>query len=444
MTQPYTTHLVDAGSANLGRTVLRAYMNLSGIAPSPARVIFDATYRAGQAMDLALRIQRHGRVSLEELTLFARLAHLAPSDLQLWCVGELEKAGLVEARRDPLSAEIEEVEEQVGVAAPVLEQAAQIWENVGPSLAERCAIASSDHLTFAPMSESDHRGALEAEGFKKEIQDEALRALAGVGMLHRLPSQKLGEDVLFSPYVWGTDAVDIAEFMRNLPPNERQMLAGLSRAVAERPGTSIEALSTNSRLLQGAQKVGLIDSARVITKGGAGREFGFSPSLERTLRHGPTDVAHERKLFLAHILFGHRYAPFATGRIADPIVLVEALINRKVVGPATAIGRDYPLLEAKGIVRVEKVGERAYLHLVKEDVARDGLELLRLALRDSEAPPGAKNPLESLWLPGGFRPPERTRAELPNLQPGVEAEVITSTVEELREQAAREMRREVV
>lgn len=227
MTQPQPAPMASITRSNLGRTVLRAYMNLVGVPPSPARVLFDATYRAGQAMDLALRIQRHGRVSGEKLRLFAKLANLAPSDLQLWCVTELEKADVLDATRDPLTRQIEEVEEQVGVAAPVLEQAATIWENLNPSLPERCAVASSDHLTFAPMTESDHRAALEAAGFPDEAQDEALAALAAVGMLHRLRSQTLREDVLFSPYVWGTQAVDIAEFMKNLPANERQMLAGL-------------------------------------------------------------------------------------------------------------------------------------------------------------------------------------------------------------------------
>jgi hypothetical protein len=73
--------------------------------------------------------------------------------------------------------------------------------------------------------------------------------------LHRLRSQKLGEYVPSSTYVWGTEAVDITELRKNLPPNERQMLAGLSRTVPERPGPPIPTLSANSRLLPGAQKV---------------------------------------------------------------------------------------------------------------------------------------------------------------------------------------------
>ena len=404
--------------------------------------MFDATGRSGRAMDLAMRIRRHGRLSGEKLYAFAGLAHLATSDLVLWCIPELERAGLLEARRERGTNRIFEVEEQVGVAAPVLEQAAALWEHLDPSPVERCAIASSDHLTYAPLAESDHRAALEAQGFGKAVQDDAFRALAAVNMLHRLASRKLREDVLYSPYVWGTEAVDIAEFMKNLPPNERQMLAGLSRSVADTPGASLQDLQTSERLLRGAQKVGLFDSARVVTQTGTERDFVFSPSLERALRFGPTDVAHERKLFVAHILFGHRFAPVGTGRIGNPVILVEKLIRTGSVGPATAISRDYPLLEAKGIVRVEKSGERGYLHLVKDDVAKDGLELLRHALGDSGGG-NASNPLETLWLPGtAFRSPERTRAELPSLQPGAEAEVLNATIERLREETGRKMRRE--
>lgn len=98
------------------------------------------------------------------------------------------------------------------------------------------------------MTESDHRSALEVQGFSSDVQDPALRALAAVNMLDRQRSERLREDVLYSPYVWGTDAVDIAEFLKHLPTAERDMLAGLSRSVAEQPGASVGELSTNRRL----------------------------------------------------------------------------------------------------------------------------------------------------------------------------------------------------
>ena len=77
------------------------------------------------------------------------------------------------------SGQITEVEERVGVAAPVLVQAAEVWEGFAPSGAERCAIASSDHLAYAPLTESDHRGMLDAEGYDESLQNRAFKALAG-------------------------------------------------------------------------------------------------------------------------------------------------------------------------------------------------------------------------------------------------------------------------
>jgi hypothetical protein len=232
--------------------------------------------------------------------------------------------------------------------------------------------------------------------------------------------------------------------MKKLPPNERTMLANISRLAAERPGAAIDALTPNQRLMTGAQKVGLIDAARVATTGGSARDFAFSPTLERMLKTGSTDVAHERKLFVAHILYGHRYATWAEGRIRDPLVLVRALIERGEVGPATSISNQYPLLESKGIVRVERQsGGRGMLKLVKKDVARDSLELLLHALEDGEGA-GGEGGVAGLWLPGTFQTPERNRRGLPELSPSVEADVLTSTIEELREAAARAMRREVV
>lgn len=429
--------------SNLGRAVLRVHMNVLGRPPSPAATFFDATGRAGQALDLALRIRRHSKLTYDQVKVYGKLAGLRESDLRLWCLRALEDVGMIEVARTS-SGEIVEVEERVGVAEPVLEQAATVWEGFTPGTPERCAISSSDHLAYAPLAESDHRGMLSAEGFDEAVQNSALTALEGVGILRREHSVALNEAVFYSPYVWGTEAVDIAEFMKKLPPNERSMLASLSRTAAERPGAATDALTTNSRLLAGAQKVGLIDAARVATTGGTAREFAFSPTLERMLRTGATDVVHERKLFVAHILYGHRYASWSEGRIRDPLVLVRALINRGEVGPATSISNQYPLLESKGIVRVERQGGgRAMLKLVKKDVAKDSLELLELALDEGDAG-GGESGVGGLWLPGTFRTPEENRRALPELTPSIESEVLNSTIEELREATAQALRREVV
>src|SRR5260370_16333107 len=105
-------------------------------------------------------------------------------------------------------------------------------------------------------------------------------------------------------------------------------------------------------MISSARKVGFLDTTRVVTRIGNETFFTFSPTLESGLPITSTDVLHERKLFVAHILFGHRNSSNATGRIQQPLVLVRALLPQGVVCPATAINCDYPLLETPDILKV--------------------------------------------------------------------------------------------
>lgn len=404
-------------------------MNLREVRPSPATALLDATRRAGAATDLALRMRRYGRLSYERVEKFGELASLPASELRLWCLPTLRDIGVIDYA--DADGKITEVEERVGVAAPPLEQCSVLWEALRPKAAEACAIESADHAAYAPMAESDHRAALEAAGYPAELHERAFLSLEAVGLLRREKSKALGERIFYSPYVWGTEAVDIAAFMKNLPPNERELVASLSRQAAEHPGTPVERLPGDERLLRAARKTGMIDATRVMTTGQSERYFAFSPDLEKQLTLGATDATHERKQFVAHILNGHFHGLPRTGRIRDPVALVGALLRKGSVGPTTAAKTDYPLLEAAGIVRVDEMQSGlGKLVLVKEDVARDSLELLRRALGEGSA--RTTDPLDSLWLPGAFHSPERDRHSLQEVGEGAEAEVVQSTVEELR------------
>jgi hypothetical protein len=399
---------------------------------------------SGAATDLALRIRRHNEVSWPRFERFAEAASIDLLELRAMVAPAMERAGVIDVIPGP-HGEPTAIEEHVGVAAPVLEQAARIWDQCSPRPVEACAIEAADHSAYRPLLQSDLQSILEAAGFAPSLHADAFAALRSIGLLRRDHSDRLREDVLYSPHVWGTEAIQIAEFISGLPPNERDVLATLTRVAADRPGSALEDFGVDNRLLRTARKVGLVDAARVLTSSGEERAFGFPPGLERRFGPGSTDATHERKLFVAHIMFGHRYGYPGTGRIRDPLVLVEALLSRGQVGPASAIATDYPLLEGQGIVRVEETsGGRGYLHLVKDDVARESLELLRLALgEDRVTGATGADPFSSLWVPGAaVRLPEQDRNALPEPEPGAEAEALRSTIDHLREETARQMREE--
>jgi hypothetical protein len=162
----------------------------------------------------------------------------------------------------------------------------------------------------------------------------------------------------------------------------------------------------------------------------------FSPLLENTDNLlVTTEALHQRKLFVAHILFGHEKALAGRGVVRDPIVLVEALLRKGWVGPASNIETDYHLLEAAGIVQVQEVaGGRALLKLVKREIVEGGLGWLRQTAGGG----GERAVPKLLRAPGAFVTPERDRAGLPD--DDAADELTRATVLRLREEAQRAAR----
>lgn len=424
---------------SVGLAVLRLYSNLKVATAGPAHANLDVTWRAGRASDLTLRIRRQKRLSFSAVKSFGEFTALSERDLMEWALPALAAVGIVEYTVDGDGVPLW-VEERVGVAAPVLEQIAGIWGHLGPAAEDRCAIASADHAAYCPMTESEHRAALEHQGHSAHLHESVFQNLIAIGLLRREYSTPLRENVLWAPYVWGSNALDIAAFMKRLPANEREALTLLSRNASEHPGVTLDELGTDKKMMEAARHAGLIDATRV-RSGSQDRAFGFPPTLETEVGAGLTDATHERKLFVAHILNGHRYGHPGTGRINHPLALVRALINKGAVGPTTAARRDYGLLEAAGIVRAEEAGGgQAMLYLVKDDVARESFDLLELALEDD--PSKTADSVEKLRIPGtALMTPEQDRRTLQE-PVGDEREVVQSAVERLRTEIGQSARGE--
>ena len=168
-------------------------------------------------------------------------------------------------------------------------------------------------------------------------------------------------------------------------------------------------------------------------------------SFRRSLRQRTTDpvtteALHQRKMFVAHILFGVEKAKLGYGRITHPTVLVRKLYERGSVGPATNIGTDYHLLEAQGIVSVEPGdGDRAFLRMVKPEIVRDGLDWL-----ERTGGTGADRDVSPRLLrsPSQFITPEQDRAGLSDQ--GATDEVARAMVLRLREEVQSATRQDSV
>ncbi len=335
------------------------------------------------------------------------------------------------------------IEEYVGVTAPILEQTVSVFEAMNPTELEWCVVESVDVAAWAPLAQSDHLEYLTIQGFSEEVSTSALAATRATSLNQVAQSASLGEGVIYNAYVWSTEAVPVAGFLKSLPSAERAALLGVCEAVMDKPGIPVQSISgATPNLVRAARKVGLVQSAKVISTRGSGdsQTFLFSPILDAQIAlSGGTESLHERKLFVAHIMYGHQMASATTGRIGDPIALVNALLRNGQVGPANSIGTDYKLLEAAGIVRVtSSANGRPILEMIKQDVVRDGFGQLKALFAPESSlvfgAAGGAGPAK------GFRTPEQDRASLDVGR--ADMEILEASVMRLREEARRVARGE--
>jgi len=127
--------------------------------------------------------------------------------------------------------------------------------------------------------------------------------------------------------------------------------------------------------------IGFIDESLIGNESGT---FSFitRPSSFSKFTNSATDDAFDlAKAFVTSLTYGMISSPYGRGRIKMVEALMQKLIVGSWVGPATAIGQDYKILEMKGVIEVRPAGEdRFYMRLLKKEVG----ELALLVITEGE------------------------------------------------------------
>jgi len=405
----------------------------TGQIPQSVAVEVEALLTAGRAMDLAARLKNFGSSQLTPsvVTEFAKQAGIGKRALLQVVLPALKAADVIDYTTS--NGQLIGMEEYVGVTGSLLEQALGVMGALSPSTAEFALLHSVEIASWAPLTEAQHLEQIAKRGFDDKTANHGYRLARSIGVNQRIRASELKENVVFNPYVWGTEQITIAKFLKSLPTSERDVMLGICEQASDRPGLALPSLAGNPRAVNSARKVGLLQAATVKStgSGGSAQTYVFSPLLEtEDDKLLTTEALHQRKQFVAHILFGHEKARAGGGRIMDPVVLVRALVDRGQVGPASNIGTDYHLLEAQGIVTVDgPPGGRAFLRMVKPDIIRDGLDWLERTTAGSTG--GSESP-KLLQSPGAFVSPEQDRASIGDQ--GATDEVTRSMLLRLREE----------
>jgi hypothetical protein len=424
------------------RSLAVLHNSQSLIASPIVRADLERLLLAGKSMDFAARLHEHDVLTGEQANRYAALAGIGRDELRIRVLPALASAGIIdyEYANDSLAR----VEEFIGVSGSLLEQAASMLDNLNPTQSERATLQSISVASWAPLARAQHLQALTVRGFSDEQAEAGLSYAAAAGVNELMPSPELREDVVFNAQVWGSGVIPIAQFLKHLPVDQREVLLGIAEEASSRPGIALASLGTpTDDTMVAARRVGLLQTATVrSTSGGQiGQTYAFAPLIasEDDLLV-TTESLHGRKLFVAHMLFAHERARAGLGRVRDPMVLVRALVRDGEVGPATNIGTDYHLLEAAGIVAVDDSGARPFLRLIKREIAEGGLLWLTKAYGDGIGRAESEL-LAGLRPPGEFASPELDRARA---TAGTAAmELTQAAVMHLRKEAQRVTRGEV-
>jgi len=308
--------------------------------------------------------------------------------------------------------------------------AAEIFEELEPSQEERATIVAAERTTDAPV-----KFALVAEYIGDEFKlskgdrSDLVEVSSRIGFVD---SEGLGDDrLIFNGNIFkrGT-TLKVKRIIDSLSSAEISLVNTVEAKLAEKGclGVSSVGRVLGKELFEKLRAAGMYDVHYVHNPSG---EFGFvtRPAAFHKFNDPMVDDAFDlAKALVAALFYGMSQSSASRGKIRMLSALLRNLIAGLEVGPATAIGEDYKVLEAAGVIRVRPVGWGYKMKLLKKDVGEMALKVLTTGDAASEAV--ASHPLPGAM--SGFTGPEASRWDFRGRQSVQSRKQTRSILESLR------------
>jgi hypothetical protein len=239
----------------------------------------------------------------------------------------------------------------------ILKATYKLFEELGPTPEERAVLVLLEMSSQMPTTKGSVFERLTDQ--KDRVVEVALDLAAGYEIVRLAEGDGIAEPIIYSPTIWGDNILKASRALSHMDATDREVLLELVNRVAKYQGMP-EVAARNWLKIQGklhlcefAVSIGLLDRTEILTKEGKRQAFLTTPHLygEIAATHG-RDVCDRVRLFLDSIRHGQHYGDWITGKIKDPVTLLDRLLRYREIGPCTAIGYDYILVEKAGIVTV--------------------------------------------------------------------------------------------
>lgn len=353
-------------------------------ADSPNYSEFETLNMSGKSGRLLGLVRGNSRIeNMPKIEKLAGSIGIGKKELKTKILPELEKVTgkKIELIRNTVG-EIVGIEEYFLTSNEVLDASGNYFDYLEPDKKERIMIESLASTKELPTSESEMYSLLSSSYNEEDIKE----ALVYQEQFKLINNNKINNDIIYTnEYMWGNKQEKLLYPLQRLDIVSREELETFINFLQKTQGANSEQIALNQKLLTLAKSTGIINPITLRTKRDFSKDFLFTSNFlgGNSLND---DIMDDLKLLISAIKFGSKFTLYT--RLNDPILFLRRLVSGCKVGPHSANGTDYVLLESRGIIKVteskEKPG-RFYMELIKKDVGKMALEILESSDLDLES-----------------------------------------------------------
>lgn len=339
-----------------------------------AGAAFPALETAGQAATLLSSLAASDEVThtSNRLEALARAAGFNPKLELPGVLGILARKRLIDQAKDGSVA-------VVGLTTTATAgHAAEIFDDLEPTKEERAAVVAAEYTTDAPMPYGHVTEYLGDEfKFSKDDRSDLLKSAGSIGFVD---IEGEGDNrLVFNGNVFrrGTTA-KVRKILDSLSTTEATKVTEVEQMLATKGCLTLEAVTSvlGSSLFAKLHAASMYDLEFVHNPRG---EFGFvtRPAAFHKFNDPMVDDVFDlAKALVAALFYGMNQSTEGRGKITMISALLRKLISGQTVGPATAIGQDYKVLEQAGVLQTWSDRWGYSMRLLKTDVGEMALTVL--------------------------------------------------------------------
>ncbi|MHA7969684.1 hypothetical protein [Rhizobium sp. CAU 1783] len=308
-----------------------------------------------------------------------------------------------------------------------VQHASDIFDELEPNSEERATIVLADLTSICPVLHTETAEFISDE-FKlsKSRTSELLDRSEAIGFV----DGEMVEDqrTYFNGNLFRRDNLNkITKVLGSLSSADTAKITELD-ALLERRGcvSTVEADKIlGTTLFDKVRSAGMYDINHVMNQTG---EFGFvtKPAAFHKFNDPMADDAFDlAKALVAALTYGMTLRSSGTGRIGMISALLNKLISGNEIGPATAIGEDYRVLEMKGVIQTRPGSRYGYLmKLKKRDIGQMALAVLTTG--EAASTNAIDRPFEGSM--SGYQGPEASRTDFRRKRQTKESKKLTGDI----------------